>query len=86
MPNGMMALGGGGTARQYIRMAYGLGNGPLGSGQLAAAQVVGGPDWMDKDKYDIKGKPSPDLEAAIRKMKPDDQGAQTRNDAAVSAC
>jgi uncharacterized protein (TIGR03435 family) len=77
MPNGMTFLGGN-TVRQYIRMAFGLGIGQLGSGQLAAAQVVGGPDWIDKDKYDIKGKPSPDLEQAIKKMKPEDQSAQNR--------
>jgi len=71
MPNGMIFLGGS-TARQYIRNAYGPGI------QLAAAQVIGGPDWIDKDKFDIKGKPSPDLEAAMSKMTNEDRAAQTR--------
>ena len=71
MPNGMTVLGGS-TVRQYIRNAYGPGT------PLAAAQVIGGPDWIDKDKYDIKAKPSPDLEAALKKMTNDERGAQTR--------
>ena len=78
MPNGMMPLLGGNTVRQYIRMAYGLSIGPLGSGQLAAAQVIGGPEWIDKERYDVKGKPSPDLEVAMKKMKPEEQSAQQR--------
>jgi len=58
--------------RNYIRNAYGPG------AQLAAAQVVGGPDWLDKDLYDIQGKPSPDLEVAMKKMTNDDRATQQR--------
>jgi uncharacterized protein (TIGR03435 family) len=47
-------------------------------GAMYAAQVVGGPDWLDKDAYNIKGKVPDDLEAALQKMKPDDQLNQTR--------
>ncbi len=71
-PNGMILMGGT-TVRQYIRSAYGS-----GSAQLAPAQVIGGPDWLEKDRYDIQGKPSPDLEVAMKKMTNDDRGAQTR--------
>jgi uncharacterized protein (TIGR03435 family) len=75
-PNGMIMMGGT-TVRQYIRMAYSLGIGQLG--QLAPAQVVGGPDWIEKDRYEIQGKPSPDLEAALQKMNNEDRAAQTRS-------
>ena len=47
-------------------------------GAMYAAQVVGGPDWLDKDAYDIKGKVPDDLEAAQRTMKPDDRLNQNR--------
>jgi bla regulator protein BlaR1 len=57
------------NARRYIMNAYGA---------MYAAQVVGGPDWLDKDAYNIKGKAPDDLEAALQKMKPDDQLNQTR--------
>src|ERR1017187_9227774 len=57
------------NVRRYIMNAYGA---------MYAAQVVGGPDWLDKDAYNIKGKVPDDLEAALQKMKPDDQLNQTR--------
>ena len=72
IPNGMSRVSGGITLRQYIRNAYGPGT------QLSAAQVIGGPDWLDKDQYDIQGKPSPDLEVALKKMTGDERNAQTR--------
>lgn len=71
-PNGMIMMGGS-TIRQYIRNAF-----SPPSTQLASSQVIGGPDWVDKDKFDIKGKPSPDLEVAMKKMNNEDQTAQNR--------
>jgi uncharacterized protein (TIGR03435 family) len=71
-PNGMRFFRGL-TIRQYIRNAYGPGT------PLATAQLIGGPDWIDKDKYDINGKPSPDLEVAMKKMTNEDRSAQTRS-------
>jgi bla regulator protein BlaR1 len=55
--------------RRYIMNAYGA---------MYAAQVVGGPDWLDKEAYNIKGKVPDELEAALQKMKPDEQQNQTR--------
>jgi uncharacterized protein (TIGR03435 family) len=55
--------------RRYIMDAYGA---------MYAAQVVGGPAWLDKDAYNIKGKVPDDLQAAMQKMKPDDQHDQFR--------
>lgn len=73
-PNGMTRrILVGSTLRQYIRNAY-----SPGMAQLSAAQVIGGPDWIDKEKYDIQGKPSPDLELAIKKMTNDERNAQSR--------
>ena len=60
------------TLRQYIRNAYGPGM------TLAPAQVIGGPDWIDKDRFTIQGKPSPDLEVAMKKMTNEDRSAQIR--------
>ena len=57
------------NVRRYIMNAYGA---------MYSAQVVGGPDWLDKDAYNVKGKAPDDLEAALQKMKPDDQLNQTR--------
>jgi len=55
--------------RRYIMNAYGA---------MYAAQVVGGPAWLDKDAYNITGKAPDDLEAAMQKMKRDDQIDQNR--------
>lgn len=60
------------TLRNYIRNAYGPGM------PLAPAQVVGGPDWIDKDRFTIQGKPSPDLEVAMKKMTNHDWSMQQR--------
>ncbi|MGA1983838.1 MAG: TIGR03435 family protein [Acidobacteriaceae bacterium] len=43
------------SVRRYIMNAYGA---------MYQAQVVGGPDWLNKDAYNIKGKVPDDLEAA----------------------
>ena len=66
------------TVRRYIAMAYGV---PLPWGlpgvELQGSQVVGGPEWIDKDRYDIHGKPPDDLRQAMQKMSPDDREGQT---------
>ncbi len=72
-PNGSTVYPGT-TLLQYIRAAY-----SPNSGALPPSQVIGGPEWIDKDKYDIQGKPSPDLEVALKKMTNEDRSAQTRS-------
>jgi hypothetical protein len=57
------------SIRRYIMNAYGA---------VYAAQVVGGPDWLNKDAYDIKGKFPDDLEATYRKMASQDRINQDR--------
>jgi uncharacterized protein (TIGR03435 family) len=52
------------SIRRYIMDAYGA---------IYAAQIVDGPDWLDKDPYRINPKASSDLEAAMQKMKRDDR-------------
>jgi uncharacterized protein (TIGR03435 family) len=47
------------SIRRYIMNAYGA---------TYAAQIVGGPDWLNKDAYNIKGKLPDDLQAASQKM------------------
>lgn len=58
------------SIRRYIMNAYGA---------MYAAQIVGGPDWLSKDAYNIKGNASDDHEAAMQKMKFDDRNDQTRS-------
>jgi bla regulator protein blaR1 len=58
------------SIRRYIMNAYGA---------ICPAQVVGGPDWLNKDAYDIKGKVPEDLEAAQQNMKFSDRQVQTRS-------
>ncbi len=57
------------SIRRYIMNAYGA---------MYAAQVVDGPDWLNKDPYEIKGKFPDELEAAYQKMKRDDRIDQDR--------
>jgi uncharacterized protein (TIGR03435 family) len=57
------------SIRRYIMNAYGA---------IYAAQIVGGPDWLNKDSYDIKGKAPDDIEAAFQNMKFDERNEQTR--------
>jgi uncharacterized protein (TIGR03435 family) len=57
------------SIRRYIMNAYGA---------MYPAQVVGGPDWLSKDAYNIKGKAPDDLEAAMQKMTFTDRNDQTR--------
>lgn len=67
------------TLRRYIASAYGV---PIPWGApatvFAGSQVVGGPAWIDKDRYDIKGKAPDELREALRKM-PHDQHDATIN-------
>jgi len=72
-PNMARRIMDGPTARTLIRRAYGSSSAPL-----ATAQVIGGPDWIDKDKYSVNGKPSPDLEVALKKMTNEERSAQNR--------
>ena len=58
------------SIRRYIMNAYGA---------MYAAQVVGGPDWLNKDAYTINGKVPDDLEAAMQKMTFADRNDQTRS-------
>jgi uncharacterized protein (TIGR03435 family) len=58
------------SIRRYIMDAYGA---------TYQAQVVGGPDWLNKDPYNIKGKAPDDLEAAFQKMTSDARRDQTRS-------
>jgi uncharacterized protein (TIGR03435 family) len=66
------------TLRRYIASAYGV---PLPWGmpgvELQGSQVIGGPEWIDKDRYDIKGKPPEELREAMRKVSSEDRDAQT---------
>src|SRR6185312_1486958 len=61
-------LGRGTTVREYIRTAYA----PT-IAQLASAQVIGGPEWIDKDEYVITAKPSAEVEVAMKKMRSDER-------------
>jgi uncharacterized protein (TIGR03435 family) len=65
------------TLRRYIARAYGV---PIPWGapatEFAGAQVVGGPAWIDSDKYDIKGKASDELRDAMKKMSEDERDAK----------
>lgn len=51
------------TVRELIRNAY-----STNTSYLPASQVLGGPDWIDRDEYTVTGKPSPELEVARRNM------------------
>ena len=65
------------TLRRYIAEAYGV---PMPWGapgtHYEGVQVLGGPDWIDKDRYDIKGKPSDELRERMRKMSLDERRAE----------
>ncbi len=57
------------SIRRYIMNAYGA---------SYAAQIVGGPDWLDKDAYNINGKAPDDVEAAMQKMTYADRLSENR--------
>ena len=67
------------TVRQYIAVAYNSGTGSITrmDGPLPQ-QTVGGPDWIDKEKYVITGKPSDEQRHAIEAMSPEQRLAQYR--------
>ncbi|HKO19136.1 MAG TPA: TIGR03435 family protein, partial [Acidobacteriaceae bacterium] len=70
---------GGTTLRRYISGAYGVQAGwAIMVGQETFSQVIGGPAWIDKDRYDIKGKPPEDIADAMKKMSPEERAAQNR--------
>lgn len=71
-PNGMRSFRGL-TIRVYIRSAYSPAGGPL-----PPTQVIGGPEWIDKERYIVTGKPSADLELARQKMNLADRSQQDR--------
>jgi uncharacterized protein (TIGR03435 family) len=58
------------SIRRYIMNAYGA---------IYAAQVIGGPDWLNKDAYTINGKAPDELEAAMQKMTFADRNDQTHS-------
>ena len=57
------------SIRRYIMNAYGA---------IYAAQIAGGPDWLNKDAYAINGKMSEDLATESKKMTREDRSSQTR--------
>jgi len=57
------------SVRRYIMNAYGA---------VDAQQIVGGPDWLNKDAYQINGKVPDDLGAALQKMTREQRNDQTR--------
>lgn len=69
---------GGTTIRHYIADAFGV---PIPWGvpsvEYPGAQVLGGPSWIDKDRYEIKGKIPDELRQERQKMSKSDRDAQT---------
>jgi uncharacterized protein (TIGR03435 family) len=57
------------TIRRYIMNAYGA---------VYPPQIVGGPDWLNKDAYDIEGKVPDELESAFQKMTREERINKTR--------
>jgi len=57
------------SIRRYIMNAYGA---------VYISQIIGGPDWLNKDAYKIDGKRPDDLESALQKMSREDRLDQTR--------
>lgn len=57
------------SMRRYIMNAYGA---------FYAAQVVGGPEWLNKDAYVIRGKVPDELETAMQKMPGEERIEETR--------
>ena len=57
------------SIRRYVMNAYGA---------IYPPQVVGGPDWLNKDAYVIKGKVPDDLQSAFQKMSREDHNNQVR--------
>ena len=59
----------GATARGLVRVAYGL---PPG----AEGRVLGGPNWIDNNRYDVDVEMPDDLFATIQKMPPKERSNQ----------
>jgi uncharacterized protein (TIGR03435 family) len=57
------------SIRRYIMNAYGA---------IYAPQIVGGPDWLNKDAYRINSKVPDDIESAFQKMTREEHNDQTR--------
>jgi bla regulator protein blaR1 len=57
------------SIRRYIMNAYGA---------IYAPQVIGGPDWLNKDAYLIQGKIPDDLQPALQQMTRDQRLNKTR--------
>jgi uncharacterized protein (TIGR03435 family) len=57
------------SIRRYIMNAYGA---------VYPAQIVGGPDWLNKDAYDIKGKVPDEFEFTLQKMTREERINKTR--------
>lgn len=53
----------GDTVRELIREAY-----SSTTMSLPPTQVIGGPEWIDKDQFKVDGKPPSDLELAMRNI------------------
>ncbi|MGA1981472.1 MAG: TIGR03435 family protein [Acidobacteriaceae bacterium] len=60
----------GGTARDIVRIAYGL------PPSRASERVLGGPAWIDTIHYDVEGKIPDAVFAEMQKMPPREQGNQ----------
>jgi uncharacterized protein (TIGR03435 family) len=57
------------SIRRYIMNAYGA---------IYSSQVIGGPDWLNKNAYLIEGKVPDDLESALQKMTLEERNDKTR--------
>lgn len=68
------------TLRNYISRAYGV---PTGWGMpgsdVEAARVVGGPTWIDSDRYEIRGKPADEMREAMQAMTREQRMNQDRS-------
>jgi uncharacterized protein (TIGR03435 family) len=58
------------TARDLVRVAYGLPPGP------ATERVLGGPGWIDNNRYDVDAKIPDAIFAEMQKMPPKQRGNQ----------
>jgi uncharacterized protein (TIGR03435 family) len=67
------------TLRQYIAIAYDSGIGSITrTDGPPPPQTVGGPEWIDKDKYVIAGQPSEEQRQAMQSMPSEQRLAQYR--------